>query len=121
MEVKTEDFYEDMEQTITEYDSSGYPKYHYLHSTDNKKAIGKMRDECVGRQILGYAGLRPKMYSILESSGVNIKKIIGVKKYVVKKEIRHSQYKKCLFDKQNHSDNEWTPLGHLDTKFTGNV
>ena len=52
---------------------------------DNKKVIGKMKDECAGRPILEYVGLRPKMYSILEDTGSDIKKAKGVKKYVVKK------------------------------------
>ena len=40
------------------------------------------------------------MYSILEACGKNIKKAKGVKKNVVKKHIRHEQYKEALFEKQ---------------------
>ena len=40
------------------------------------------------------------MYSILEASGINTKKAKGVKKNVVKKHIRHEQYKETLFEKQ---------------------
>ena len=40
------------------------------------------------------------MYSILEEDGKNIKKAKGVKKAVVKNEIRHEQYKEALFGKQ---------------------
>ena len=76
------------------YDTSDYPKDHYLHSMDNKKVIGKMKDECAGRPIQEYVGLRPKMYySILEDNRSNIKKAKGVKKYVVEKQIKHEQYK----------------------------
>lgn len=56
-----------------------------------------MKDECAGRPIAEYVGLRPKMYSILEASGQNIKKAKGVKKCVVTKHIRHEQYKESLF------------------------
>ena len=49
-----------------------------------------MTDECAGRPIAEYIGLRPKMYSILEANGDNTKKAKGVKKYVVKKHIRHN-------------------------------
>ena len=59
-----------------------------------------MKDECAGRPIAEYVGLRPKMYSILEAGGGNIKKAKGVKKNVVKKHIRHEQYKEALFEKQ---------------------
>ena len=58
-----------------------------------------MTDECAGRPIAEYVGLRPKMYSILEAKGDNIKKAKGVKKYVVKKHIRHKQYREALFEK----------------------
>ena len=47
-----------------------------------------------------YVGLRSKMYSILEAGGKNTKKAKGVKKNVVKKRIRHEQYKEALFEKQ---------------------
>ncbi|MEW8685625.1 MAG: hypothetical protein AB2556_07435, partial [Candidatus Thiodiazotropha sp.] len=40
-----------------------------LHSTENKKVLGKMKDECAGWSIAEYVGLQPKMYSILEASG----------------------------------------------------
>ena len=44
-----------------------------------------MKDECAGRPIVEYVGLRPKMYSILEAkaTGKN-KKAKGGKKHVVK-------------------------------------
>ena len=59
-----------------------------------------MKDECAGHPIAEYVGLRPKMYSILEASGVCIKKAKGVKKNVVKKHIRHEQYREALFSKK---------------------
>ena len=59
-----------------------------------------MKDECEGRAVAEYVGLRPKMYSILEAGGKNIKKAKGVKKCVVKKRIRHEQYKEALFEKR---------------------
>ena len=55
-----------------------------------------MKDECAGRPIAEYVGLRPKMYSILEASGKIIRKTKGVKKIVVKNQIRHRQYKGVL-------------------------
>ena len=71
-----------------------------MHSIANKKVLGKMKDECAGCPISEYVGLRPKMYYILEADGENIKKAKGVKKNVVKKHIRHEQYKEALFRKR---------------------
>ena len=59
-----------------------------------------MKDHCAGPPIAEYVGLRPKMSSILEDNNTNIKKAKGIKKNVVKKQIRHLQYKECLFDKK---------------------
>ena len=99
LEMQTEDVYADMAKHADLYDTSDYPKDHPLHSMTNK-VLGKMKDECAGRPIAEYVGLRPKMYSILEVSGGNIKKAKGVRKCVVKKNIRHEQYKEALFEKQ---------------------
>ena len=66
----------------------------------NKEVLGKMKDECAGRLIAEYIGLRPKMYSILEASGCNMKKAKGVKKSTVERYIHHEHYKEALFAKQ---------------------
>ena len=99
LEIETEDVYRDMAKHAGLYDTSDYPREHPLHSVENKKVPGKMTDECAGRPIAEYVGLRPKMYSILEANGDNIKKAKGVRKYVVKKHIRHKQYREALFEK----------------------
>ena len=104
LEIQTEDVYKDMAKHTDLYDMSDYPKDHPLHSEANKKVLGKMKDECAGRPIAEYVGLRPKMYSILKASiegwpAANIKKAKGVRKAVIKKHIRHEQYKEALFEK----------------------
>jgi len=114
LEIKTEDVYKDLGEQQHLYDTSDYPKDHRLYSEGNKKVLGKMKDECAGRPIAEYVGLRPKMYSILEASGNNIKKAKGIKKCVVKKQIRHEQYKQALFDKKTfrHGMDVLRPKGH---------
>ena len=102
LEIKTEDVYKDMGANADLYDTSDYPKDHPQYSEENKKVVGKMKDECAGRLITEYVGLRPKMYSILEVDGGNIKKAKGVKKSVVKKNITHGQYKEALFGRKTY-------------------
>ena len=85
LEIETDDVSKDIESNKFLYDTSDYPKDHPLHSKDNKKVLGKMKDECVGSPIAECVFLRPKMYSILKSDEKNIKKAKGVKKNVVKK------------------------------------
>ncbi|KAL9987983.1 hypothetical protein ACROYT_G002373 [Oculina patagonica] len=73
LEIETEDIYEDIYQNKTLYDTSDYPKEHSLHSYENKKVLGKMKDECAGTPISECVCLRPKMYSILTEDQKKIK------------------------------------------------
>jgi hypothetical protein len=98
LQIKTEDIYKDIAQNIEMYDTSNFPKNHSLFNEKNKKVIGKMKDECGGTPISEYVGLRPKMYSIMKTDGDNIKKAKGIKQYVVKKQMRHENYKESLFN-----------------------
>ena len=102
LEIQTENVYEDMSRSASAhlYDTSDYPNDHPQYSAANKKVVGKMKDECAGRPIAEYVGLRPKMYSILEASGRNIKKAKGVKRSVVSNEIQYEDYEKTLSDKK---------------------
>ena len=70
------------------------------YTAQRAKRMRKTKDECTGRPIAEYVGLRPKMYSIHEADGINIKKLKGVTKCVVKKHIRHEQYKDALLKKK---------------------
>ena len=101
LEIKTEDFYKDMEKTPSYYDMSDFPKDHPLHSQKNKKVIGKMKDECAEAPISEVVCLRSKMYSILLENEENIKKAKGTTKVVTKKEILHQNYKDALFNKES--------------------
>ena len=114
LEIETEDVYKDIKANENFYDTSDYPKNHPLHSTVNKKVLGKMKDECAGTPILEFVGLRSKMYSIMKADEKNIKKAKGVKKNVVKKQIKHEQYKQALFSKEQmwHGMNILRSEGH---------
>ena len=89
LKIETEDVYADMAQHANLYDTSDYPRSHPLYSVKNKKVLGKMKDEKAGELIAEVVCLRPKMYSILHADHIVLKKAKSVKKYVVKKEIRH--------------------------------
>ena len=45
---QTEDLYQDMAQNRELFDTSNYPKTHFLYSETNKKVVGKMKDETGG-------------------------------------------------------------------------
>ena len=177
LKIETEDVYKDIKANENFYDTSDYPKEHPLHSTVNKKVLGKMKDECAGTPISEYVGLRSKMYSIMtegeskkgidkikkdfpeteikecacegnkvqaimtkdaelvkkikkkhpkarvsqycnvftiKGDEINVRKAKGVKKNVVKKQIKHEQYKQALFSKEQmwHGMNILRSEGH---------
>ena len=102
LKIQTEDIYEDMGRHLELYDTSDYPEDHPLHSQENKKVIGKMKDECNGKPISEVVCLRSKMYSIKIEGGENKKKAKGTTKVVKKKEISHQNYKDSLFGRQSY-------------------
>ena len=110
LQIETEDVYRDVLDDLDKYDTSDYPKDHFLYSANNKKVLGKMKDEFAGKPIEEYVGLRPKMYSIKGLA----KKAKGVKKYVVKKEITHESYLRVLNTKkeERHKMNALRSYGH---------
>ncbi|XP_078330203.1 uncharacterized protein LOC144624385 [Crassostrea virginica] len=81
------------------FDTSNYPREHFLFSEKNKKVVDKLKDETAGCAVKAFVGLRPKMYSFIVNDGKEseIKKAKGVSKSVVNREISYEQYLDCLF------------------------
>ena len=50
------------------FDVSNFSKSSKYYCIDNKKVVGKMKDEYGGKLILKFVGLKSKMYSILDES-----------------------------------------------------
>ena len=102
-EIKTEDFYQDISGDVEKmFDTSNYAKNHSsgIKTGCNKKVIGMMKDECGGEQILKFLGLRAKIFSYRVNEKEE-KKAKRVKKNVIKKDIRFSDYYKCLVERIN--------------------
>ena len=99
-EIETEDFYKDISGDVrTNFDTSDIPKDHPsgIESGVNKKVIGMFKDECGGKIMQEFVGLRAKLYSYKMYEGDETKKCKGVKSSVVKKEITFKDYKDRLF------------------------
>ena len=83
------------------FDTSEYPKDHFLYSSRNAKVLGKMKDECAGDYVEEFVGLRSKMYSLLTCNPSHSKKTAkGVKRGFVKKHVKHAMYKKTLIERK---------------------
>ena len=98
-EIETEDFYKDIAGDVKDrFDTSDYPENHPsgIPTGENKKVLGMMKDEAAGKIIKEFVGLRSKLYSFVMDDGGETKKCKGIKKQVVKRSIRHEDYKTCL-------------------------
>ena len=71
-EIKTEDFYKDISADVeAKFDTSAYPKDHTdrnghpsgIKTGVNKKVVGMMKDECSGKIMTEFVGLRAKLYA----------------------------------------------------------
>ena len=93
--IKTEDIYEDLYRDKDPFDNSDYPKSSKFFFDENKKVIGKFKDEAAGQPIIEWGGLKSKMYTY-KTETKNDKKAQGVKKNVVKRDLQHEDYLQCL-------------------------
>ena len=99
MNIKTNDFYEDIANDVkNRCDISNYEVNRPLPMGRNKKVIGLMKDELGGKIITEFIALRPKTYSYLTDNGKEDKKAKGTKNCVIKKMINFNDYKKCLLN-----------------------
>ena len=101
MNIKTNDFYEDIANDIeNRFDTSNYEVNRPLPMGRYKKVIGLMKDELGGKIITEFIALRPKTYSYLTDDGKEDKKAEGKKKCVIRKMIKFNDYKKCLLNNE---------------------
>ena len=97
-EIQTEDAYKDFWIDRDKFDNSDYDKSSSFFDATNKKVIGKMKDEAAGVPITEFVGLRRKMYSYVKDNRKNEKTAKGIRKYVIKKNITHQDYKDTLLN-----------------------
>ncbi len=94
-EIQTDDLYKDFEEEKDLYDFSELPKDHILFDSKNKKVIGKFKPEEGSKPIIGFVGLRAKLYALKIKHDEKIeesKKCKGVKKSAVKKQLCYDDY-----------------------------
>lgn len=97
LDIKTDCFYEDMKTNIHAFDTSDYPENNiYNMPRENKKALGKFKDELNGVVMTEFVGLKSKMYAVKCGGITKMKKAKGVKKYVLRNQITFNDYKNCI-------------------------
>lgn len=98
--IHTDDFYEDMKEHLSEFDTSNFDVNNpYNIPMTNAKVPGLFKDEMGGDVIHEFVGLRAKLYCI-KTAKVQIKKAKGVSKSATKK-LDLSDYTKTLIHNKN--------------------
>ena len=98
-QIQTDNVYEDVYADKQLFNFSGYEKESPFYDDENKKVIGKMKDELSGEIIVEFVDLRAKM-CCLKTKNEEMKKAKRVKKNIVKKDISHLDYVDYLFEER---------------------
>ena len=90
------------------FDLSNFPVSSKYYCSDNKKVVGKMKDEYGGKSIVKFVGLKSKMYSILDESNNEKSTSKGHNAFI--------EFQECFDDKQYILKNGINTLayGHKD-------
>ena len=100
VEIETEDVYKDFWNDKDMFDNGNYPENSPYYCNANKKVIGKFKDEACGVPIVEFIGLKSKMYSYIKSDEKGGKTAKGIKKNVIKNNIKHEDYKNVLLNNE---------------------
>ena len=105
-EIKTKDFYKDINPDIEKrFDTSDYPTNHpsEIKTGLNSKVLGMIKDEACRKQIVEFYGLRAKLYTYKMLYGSEDKKCKWVTKNATKRSIEFDDYRECFFSgKEQH-------------------
>ncbi|XP_068691376.1 uncharacterized protein [Montipora foliosa] len=112
-EIETNDAYQDFWNDKDKFDNSDYPEDSQYFDKTNKKVIGKFKDEAANMPITEFVGLRSKMYSYMKDNDKGGKTAKGIKKNIIKKNIKHENYKNVLFDNEQMHHNMKTIRSNL--------
>ena len=92
-QIQTEDGYKNSSADKNEFDNREYPENSQFFDKKNKKVIGKFKDIACGVPITEFVGVRSKMYSYMKENQKGGKTTKGIKKNVIRKDIKHTDYK----------------------------
>ena len=98
-DIKCPDVFEVMNENISRFDTSDYAADNpYQLPLVNKKIPGLMKDECNGKIVTEFIGLRSKMYCVQVDHEDYAKKNRGIKTNITKRIINSRHCRDCLFN-----------------------
>ena len=92
-EIEDEDVYKDFWNDKDMFGNSDYPESSPYYCNVNKKIIEKFKDEACGIPITECIGLKSKMYSYVKDNEKGGRTAKGIKKNIIKNNIKHEDYK----------------------------
>ena len=99
-EIEAKDVYKNFWNDKYTFDNSDYPENSLYYCNANKKVIGKFKDEACGVLIVEFIGLESKIYSYVKDNEKGGKTAKGIKKNVIKNNIKHEDYKNVLLNNE---------------------
>ena len=99
-EIEMEDVYKDFWNDKNMFDNSDYPENSPYYCNANKKVIGKFKDEACEVPIVEFIGLKSKMYSYVKDNEKGGKTAKGIKKNVIKNNIKHEDCNSMLLNNE---------------------
>ena len=82
------------------FNNSDYPESSPYHCNVNKKISGKFKDDACGIPITEFIGLKSKMYSYVKDNEKGGRTVKGIKKNVIKNNIKHEYYRNTLINNE---------------------
>ena len=98
LKLKTKDVKSDLSKLKDYFDFSNYPEDHILHDKSKKKIPGFLKDELAGIEMSEFIALRSKMYAFKTKEDIETKKLTGINRNVVEKNVKFSDYYDSLFN-----------------------
>ena len=99
-EIEREDIYKDFWNDKDLFDNSDYLENSPYYCNANKKVVGKFKDKACGIPITEFVGLKFKMYSYVKDNEKGGRTAKGIKKNVIKTNIKHEDYKNMLINNE---------------------
>lgn len=117
LEVKTENFYNDIKHNLDVFDTSNYPEDNIYNIPRNISVVGKFKDEFGGQVIEGFFGTAAKSYCVKTKEGVQ-KKAKGICKSTIQKQINLSHYKEVVENNSKIYCKMYIFRSHLHNMYT---
>ena len=102
LKLRTNDLTSDLLKLKDHFDFSNYPKDHILYDTTKSKIPGYFKDELCGKEMTEFIALKSKMYAYKTEQDDEIKKLKGINRTAVERDVKFSDYYDSLISKKSY-------------------